>query len=151
MTWSTIAKCLSIAQLFFTRLESVAWSKQGFWHPSFFRKHNLWSLCCVVRTKVGFLCLACMEKGKSVDMRILHPSNLFYRFPFLQESNEGSTTLCCPLKQSLHKSQFLEKLSCQKPYLDQARLSSLVNKEVWHGGAVDWIGLGWTTTLDNPV
>ena len=29
----------------------------------------------------------------------------------------------------LHKSNFLQKLSCQKPYWDHARLSSLVNKQ----------------------
>ena len=37
-----------------------------------------------------------------------------------------STTLFPLSKQTLHKSQFLEKLDCQKPYWDQARLSSLV-------------------------
>ena len=31
----------------FTRLESLAWSKQGFWHASFCRKH-LCSLCFVL-------------------------------------------------------------------------------------------------------
>ena len=29
-----------------TRLESLAWSQQGFWQLSFCRKPNLWSLCC---------------------------------------------------------------------------------------------------------
>ena len=53
---------------------------------------------------------------------------LLYTFPFLQESNEAS--LFPPSKQRVHKSQFLQKLSCQKPYWDQARLSSLVNKLV---------------------
>ena len=28
----------------FTRLESLAWSQQGFWQPSFCRKRNLWNL-----------------------------------------------------------------------------------------------------------
>ena len=41
-----------------------------------------------------------------------------------------NTTLFPPSKQMLHKSQFLQKLTCQKPYWDQARLSSLVNKQV---------------------
>ena len=29
----------------FTRPESLSWSQQGFWQPSFCRKHNLGSLC----------------------------------------------------------------------------------------------------------
>ena len=41
-----------------------------------------------------------------------------------------STTLFPLSKQRLHKSQFLQKLSCQKPYWDQARFSSLINKQV---------------------
>ena len=41
-----------------------------------------------------------------------------------------STTLLPQSKQRLHKSQFLQKPSCPKPYRDQARLSSLVNKQV---------------------
>ena len=36
----------------FTRLESLAWSQQGFWQPSFYRKRNLLSLHCDGRTKV---------------------------------------------------------------------------------------------------
>ena len=39
-------------------------------------------------------------------------------------------TLFPPSQQRLHKSQFLHKMSCQKPCWDQARLSSLVNKQV---------------------
>ena len=34
-----------------------------------------------------------------------------------------------PSKQRVHKSHFLQKLSCQKPYWDKARLSSLVDKQ----------------------
>ena len=51
----------------FTRLESLAWSQQGFWQPSFFRKRNLWIFCCDWRTKVGFLCIACRENTKIGD------------------------------------------------------------------------------------
>ena len=47
-----------------------------------------------------------------------------------RKSLKRSTTLFPPSKQMLHKSQFLQKLTCQKPYWDQARLSSLVNKQV---------------------
>ncbi len=39
---------------------------------------------------------------------------------------KSRTTLFLSSKQRLHKSQFLQKLSCQKHYWDQARLSSLV-------------------------
>ena len=42
----------------------------------------------------------------------------------------GPTPSSFPLKQRLHKSQILPTLSFQKPYWDQARLSSLVNKQV---------------------
>ena len=37
-----------------------------------------------------------------------------------------SPTLLSSSQQKLHKSCFLQKLRCQKPWLDQARLSSLV-------------------------
>ena len=43
---------------------------------------------------------------------------------------QRSLTLFPPSQQRLHKLQFLKKLGCQKPYWDQARLSSLVNKPV---------------------
>ena len=43
---------------------------------------------------------------------------------------QRSTIQFPPLNQKFHKSQFLQKLSCQKPYWDQARLSSLINKQV---------------------
>ena len=43
---------------------------------------------------------------------------------------QRSPTIVSPSQQRLHKSQFLQKLSCQKPCWDQARLSGLVNKQV---------------------
>ena len=46
------------------------------------------------------------------------------------KSMKRSTTLLPPSKRRLNKSQFLPKLSSQKPHWDQARLSSLVNKQV---------------------
>ena len=55
------------ATCLYTRLESLAWSQQGFWQPSFCRKCNYWSLCYDGRSKVGFLCIAFIEKGKSGD------------------------------------------------------------------------------------
>ena len=64
---------------------------------------------------------------KSFEGKIMNFSpNLF----FSMKAIKRSTTLFPPSKQRLHKSQFLQKLSCQKPYWDQARLSSLVNKPV---------------------
>ena len=42
----------------------------------------------------------------------------------------SSPTLVPPSQQRLHKSQFLHKVSCQKFCWDQARLSSLINKQV---------------------
>ena len=48
----------------------------------------------------------------------------------LQESNEAKNHAISPIKKRLHESQFLRKLSCQKTYWDQARLSSLLNKQV---------------------
>ena len=42
---------------------------------------------------------------------------------------------CSISSNKTNASQFLQKLSCQKPYQDQARLSSLVNKQVGRRGA----------------
>ena len=42
---------------------------------------------------MGFLCIACMEKGKSEDMSVLHPSKLFYTFPFPKKLMKRSNTL----------------------------------------------------------
>ena len=49
-------------------------------------------------------------------------------FPFLHASNAEKPHLLLPSQQRLHKLRFLQKLGCQKPCWDQARLSSLVNK-----------------------
>ena len=62
---------------------------------------------------------------------VLSSSNLLYTFPFLQEINEGKHDPDSHHQNKVfHKSQFLQKLSCPKLYWDQARLSSLVNKQV---------------------
>ena len=50
----------------------------------------------------------------------------FFSMPALQRN----TTSVLPLQQRLHKLRFLQKMGCQKPCWDQARLSSLVNKPV---------------------
>ena len=89
-----------------------------------------------MRNKLRFLCIACMEKRKSGYKSILGPSNLPYTFPFLQKRNEEKSHTVSPQsKQMLHNSQFLQTLSCQKTYMDKARLSSLVNKHVDTDGA----------------
>ena len=115
---------------FFTRLESLAWSQQDFWQASFCRNCNLWSLCYDGRNKVGFLCIVCMEKGR-VDTSSLFilSSNSTHSLSY-RKAMKRSTTLFPTSKQRLHKSQFLQKLSCQTPYWDHAILSSLVNKQV---------------------
>ena len=56
-------------------------------------------------------------------------NDLFPTFPFLHAMQRNST-LFLPSQQRLHKLGFLQKLGCQKPFWDQARLSSLINKQV---------------------
>ena len=48
---------------------------------------------------------------------------------------KGNSTKVHTSQQMLHKLSFLQKLGCQKPCWYQARLSSLVNKQVrWRAG-----------------
>ena len=75
------------ATYLFSRLESLALTKQGFWQSRFCRKHNIWSLCCDGIKRAVFLCNVCMGKRISADKFIFHPSVLLYAFPFPQESN----------------------------------------------------------------
>ena len=63
------------------------------------------------------------------------PSFILSSFSTLFSSKKAMHRKKKQSKQRLHKSQFLQKLSCQKPYWDQARLSSLVNKQVGRRGA----------------
>ena len=56
-------------------------------------------------------------------------------FFFSIEAMKRNSFLVLPSKQRLNKLHFLQKLGCQKPCWDQARLSSLVNKQV--GGISD--------------
>ena len=72
----------------FTKIDSLSWSQQGFWHPSLCRKRNLWTLCCGARTLEVFLCKACMDKRKSGDEYILLHTMILYTIHFFQESNE---------------------------------------------------------------
>ena len=104
--------------------------QQGFWQPSFCRKHHLWSLCCDGRTKVGFRCSPGTEKRKCRDRSMFIDPSFSRHSLSSRKTMTRIITLVPPSQQRLHKSQFLQKLSCQKSYWDQARLSSLVNKQV---------------------
>ena len=70
-----------------------------------------------------------------------------------RKAMKRSTSLFPPSKQRVHKSQFLQKLSCQKPYWDQARLSSLVYKQVANTSSFPPLHLGrrqpWTVRDHN--
>ena len=48
---------------------------------------------------------------------------------FLHSNNSEKPKLLLPAQQKVPKLRFLQKLACQKPCWDQARLSSLVNKQ----------------------
>ena len=63
---------------------------------------------------------------------------------------QRSINLVPPSQQRLHKQQVLQKLSHQKPYWDQARLSSLVNKQVAVQGPVE-INLFQFKASDFPI
>ena len=65
--WLSLLHLFFLQLVIFTRLESLSWSQQCFWQPSFCRNCNLWSFCCGRRTKVGFLCIACIQKRKKVE------------------------------------------------------------------------------------
>ena len=83
--------------------------------------------------ELRFLWIACMDKKRSGDNYFLHCPKLLFPLPFLQESNAENHRSISSIKTKA--SQFLKKLSCQKPYRDQVRLSSLVNKQVARRGA----------------
>ena len=79
---------------------------------------------------VVFSALLARRKGKE-------ETSPFYLIPIFstyslssRKAMKKNSNLFPPSKQRLHKSQFLQTLGCQKPYWDQARLSSLVNKPV---------------------
>ena len=78
-------------------------------------------------------------------MSVFHPSKPPYILPFLQKSNKENHHNISPLKKRLHKLRFLQKLGCQTPCWDQARLSSLVNKQV-----VLLSAFGVTPTMVSP-
>ena len=109
-------------------LLSTTWSQQGFWQPIFCRKLSLRSLWCDRRTDVFFSALIACRIGK-VDTS---PFNIIWSISthsrFSKKAMKRRTTLLPQSKERLHKLRFLQKLGCQKPCWDQARLSSLVNK-----------------------
>ena len=84
----------------------------------------------MVELRWGFSALLAWRKGKVGTRKVfILPS--FSTFSLLsRKAMQGSNNLFPPSKQRLRKSQFLLKLSCQKQYWDQARFSSLVNKQV---------------------
>ena len=70
------------------------------------------------------LFIASIEKTKNKDKFIRHPSS----FPILaqismkaRQEREAPPNIH-PKKQRLYKLRFLQKLGCQKPFWDQARL-----------------------------
>ena len=83
---------------------------------------------------MGFLCIACLAEWESVGK--LGVVGLVYTF--LQVNNAEKHQLVHPSQQRLHEIQFLQKPSRQKPCGDQARLPSLVNKQVVRGRAIGW-------------
>ena len=73
--WS--ATCL------FTRLESLAWSQQGFWQLILCRNCDLWSLCWV-----GILGIAFMKEMESVEELRWMKDGLFYTFTFSMQAKQ---------------------------------------------------------------
>ena len=123
ISWGVLLDCLGTTwtqACLFTRLESLAWSQQGFWQPSYFRKRKIWNLRCDVRTGVVLLCIDCIENRTSWGKSLRHNLKPLYIFPLFQEiKNKKNTTLFPHSKQRLHKYPFLQKLGwLQKPWWD---------------------------------
>ena len=59
----------------FTRLEESSLVPAGFLTAEFLQKRYLWSLCFDWRTKMEFLFIASIEKKKSEEKSICHPSS----------------------------------------------------------------------------
>ena len=83
-----------------------------------------------LKTKMGFFSIACREKTKSEDKSSLIRPSFSTHIRSSRKAIKRSTTLFPSSKERLHKLQFLQELSYQKPYWDHARLSSLGNKQV---------------------
>ena len=79
---------------------------------------------------MGFLCIVCMKKERVETYPFFILPSFFTFSLSSRKAMQRSTTLFLPSRQRLHKSQFLQKVSCQKLYWHQARLSSLINNQV---------------------
>ena len=101
-------------------------SQQGFWQPM---AESIFNEAFVVmgQLKWGLSALLAWINGKvkTSPSVILPSSSTLSIFSIYKQF-----TLFPPSKPRLHKSQFLQKLSCQNPYCDLAILPSLVNKKV---------------------
>ena len=62
--------------------QSLGWSQQGFWQPSFCRKRNLWRLYFDLRTKVKFLCIATINKKRREETSPFFILSASWYFPF---------------------------------------------------------------------
>ena len=102
--------------------ESLAWSQQGFWQPSFCRKRDLWNLCFDWGNWVVLHFTAYLEERGSIKKLKGWNMDLSPLFFFLHWGNAEKLHPSSPIKKRLQKSRFLQKLSCQKPCWDQARL-----------------------------
>ena len=79
---------------------------------------------------MGFSALLALRKGKvETCFFFIILSHSTYSLSS-RKSLKRSTNLFSPSKQRIYKLQFLQNLSCQKPFWDQARLPSLVKKQV---------------------
>ena len=80
--------------------------------------------------RVVLLFVHILEERKYVEKIGRMKNGHVSTFPCLHANNAERPHLLLPSQQRLHKVRFLQKLGCQKPCWDQARLSSLVNKQV---------------------
>ena len=87
-TW--ITTCL------FTRLESQAWSQQGFWQPSFCRKCNLLGLF-YWGTSVVLLFIAFLEERECVEISFMMQNGLVFTFTFLHGINADKHHFISPI------------------------------------------------------
>ena len=79
---------------------------------------------------VGLTFIAFLEERECVEKLGRIRDDLSPLFFLSLQAIQGMPTLVLQSQQRLHKLQFLQKLGCQKPCWVQARLSSLVNKQV---------------------
>ena len=118
-----VFSCTACDNLFiYQARQSLARSQQGFWQPSFCRKLNLGSLCFDWGNRVLLLINASLKERASTMKLKGWKMDSFLVFFFSILAMKIKFSLVLLLKQSLHKLSFLQKLGCQKPCWDQARL-----------------------------